>query len=128
MSTSTQTVFNCAAYVTDATYGYVCNQCATSFTLKTVSGVPKCLPNIVIDSQCTTYDLNGSNYECSQCGTGFTLKTVLGIPKCVPNIVIDQHCITYILNGSNYECSQCSSSSYTLTSLYTDQGTFRYCF
>jgi transposase-like protein len=61
----TQIISNCQSYVTDVTNGYVCSSCGNDFTVKTVSGTNKCLPDNVIDSQCTNYISNDSNYECS---------------------------------------------------------------
>lgn len=62
LNTLTEVVSGCANYQIDASSNYVCTTCSSGFTLISISGVSKCLPNNVIDSQCTTYILNGSNY------------------------------------------------------------------
>lgn len=76
LNTLTQIVLNCASYVADGANGFACSSCDSGFTLKTVSGISKCLPNIVIDNQCTTYILNGANFECGQCDSLYTVSSV----------------------------------------------------
>jgi hypothetical protein len=76
LNSFTQIVSSCTAYVTDPTNGYVCSTCSSSYTLKTVSNIPKCISDVFIDARCTTYILNGSNFECSTCNSLYNVSSV----------------------------------------------------
>jgi DNA-directed RNA polymerase subunit RPC12/RpoP len=94
---------------------YVCISCSSQFTLKTVSGVSKCLPNSVIDAQCMTYIFNGSNYECSQCQSTYEVKSVYtqsGTYKhCLLSTDSIRDCELYESITSGYQCRQCQNTA-----------------
>jgi hypothetical protein len=68
-----ETIDKCTNYTLDTSDKLSCNICDAGYTLMSVSGVNKCLPDKVIDSQCTTYILNGNSFECSQCNSLYSL-------------------------------------------------------
>jgi hypothetical protein len=116
LSTTTQIVSSCSSY-TNSSGSIVCSGCQSGYQLKTVSGVPKCLPDIVIDPLCTTYILNGSNYQCSQCNSASYVPTSVytssGTYKyCLATSTqLIRDCSVYQLVLGKYECYQCSTAS-----------------
>lgn len=110
----TEIVSNCSTYVPDTVNGYVCSLCSSAYSLKTVLNIPKCLPNVIIDAQCNTYILNGSNFECSACDPGYSLMSVSGVFKCIPEAQIIDKCTAYTPESSGkFICSICDTG-YTL--------------
>lgn len=115
LATANQIVSNCFGYAVDTSSNYICSSCATGYTLKTVSGVPKCLPNAVIDAQCTTYILNGSNFQCSVCNSLYTVASVYVTSAtykyCLLTTVLIRDCSVYESISGGYQCNQCSTQS-----------------
>jgi hypothetical protein len=115
MNSVTEVVSECTDYT--VANPYVCSACDSGFTLKPISGVPKCLPNIVIDPECTTYILNGANYECSVCNATFTVSSVYtstGTYKyCLLTSIQIRDCSVYeqFSGGGGYQCKQCAAIS-----------------
>lgn len=75
--------------------------------------MPKCLPNIVIDPDCTTYILNGSNYECSACISSKTVcevyESFLVYKYCLPTTILIRDCEVYVQYPGGYQCRKCAS-------------------
>lgn len=110
LDTTTQVVPNCTVY-SMISNTIACTACNTDSTLKTVSGVSKCLLNIVIDPQCTNYIFNGISYECSVCASSYTLSDVLvssAIYKyCILTTSLIRSCSKYEIVSGNYQCYEC---------------------
>lgn len=111
LNSVTEVVLNCIKYT--IANPYVCAMCDSGFTLKPISGILRCLPNIVIDPECTTYILNGSNYECSVCNATFTVSNVQtssGVYKyCLLTNDLIRNCFVYEKYSRGYQCKQCAS-------------------
>lgn len=118
LTTQTQTVPNCASYTYDGVNSlYFCSSCQSGFTLKNVSFNPRCLPNNVIDSQCTEYIYDAGSYKCNQCSSLYTLSSVYKSDGTFKNCLLAssqviRDCSLYeILSGGGYQCKQCVTSA-----------------
>lgn len=81
--------------------------------MKPISSVPTCLPSSVIDSECSTYILNGANYECSSCSSSYTVSNVFKssgtYKQCLLTSILIRDCYVYQSFSGGYECYQCLS-------------------